>query len=334
MRIFLTGGTGLIGSHVAERLRHRGDTVVALVRGTSNSAHLAGVGCKLVEGDILDPPESLASAMAGCDLVIHAAAKVFEKGSREDFVRLNVRGTETVLGAAALTAPRVVHLSSVAVYAGVRPEPALTEERWTEADPDRQGAYAASKHLSEQAAWRLHQRGLIQLTTVRPSVVYGERDRAATPILIRLVSLPIVPLPGGGKSRLTLVYAGNVARGVVAAADRPTTIGRAYNLALDHPVTLRELTALLSDALGRRHRTLSVPAAPLNVLAEGVEWLTRLVPILPRTGVRRAIRSLTRDNPYSSGRAGMELGWANLITHREGVRRTVEWWCHRSETDE
>lgn len=333
MRIFLTGGTGLIGSHVAERLRGRGDQVVALVRDTSDRSHLSRIGCEMVEGDILDPPGTLGRAMAGCDLVIHVAAKVFERGKRKDFVRLNVEGTESILQAAARAAPRVIHLSSVAVYSGVPPAPALTEDRWIEADPTRQSAYAASKHLSERAAWRLHDEGSIRLTTVRPSVVYGERDRAATPIMVRFASLPVVPLLGGGKALLSLVYAGNVARGVVAAADREATVGRAYNLALDYPVTLREMAGLVSAALGRRHRTLSIPATPVSLVVNGVARLTRLVPILPRTDLRRAVRSLTRDNPYDSTRARIELGWANLITHREGVRRTIEWWRQRSEVE-
>lgn len=332
MRIFLTGGTGLIGSHVAAGLRQRGDDVVALVRPTSDRSHLEGIGCELVEGDVLDAPDALAASMIRCDAVVHAAAKVFERGDREEFIRLNVRGTESVLRAAGRVAPRVVHLSSVAVYAGVRPDPPLTEERWADADPERQSAYPASKHLSERAAWHLHREGSVRLTTVRPTVVYGERDRAATPLMMRFASLPVVPLPGGGRARLPLVYAGNVASGVIAALDRPSTVGRAYNLALDNPVTLREVVTLLHTALGQRRWTPGIPAAPLHGLANLVEWVTRLTPGAHRTGARRAVRLLTRDNPYDSDRARVELGWSNLITHREGVRRTVEWWRERTET--
>jgi 2-alkyl-3-oxoalkanoate reductase len=329
VRIFITGGTGLIGSHVAEQLRHRGDEVVALVRPTSVRAHLDQLGAELVEGDVLDAPETMARRMHGCDAVVHAAAKVFERGRRATFLRWNVAGTESVLHAAALAAPRVVHLSSVAVYSGVAPAPSLTEGRWTEADPDRQAPYAASKHLSERAAWRLHREGVVRLTTLRPAVVYGERDRAATPIMMRCARLPFVPLPGGGRARLPLVYAGNVAAGVLAALDREIAIGRAYNLAQDHPLTGRELVDLLGTALGRRSRAVHFPALPVRAIAAAVDALSRAAPLVSRTDLRRAVASLVRDNPYDSSRARIELGWTNLITHREGLRRTAGWWRGR-----
>jgi nucleoside-diphosphate-sugar epimerase len=257
--------------------------------------------------------------------VIHAAAMVFERGARKAFRRLNVRGTAGVLRAAALAAPRVVHLSSVAVYARVRPNPLLEEERWAESDPAHQGAYAASKTESERVAWRLHEEGGIRLTTVRPAVVYGERDRAAALLMIRFARLPVVPLPGGGRTRLPLVYAGNVARGVLAALDREEAIGRAYNLAQDHPLTGRELVGLLAAGLERRPRVIPLPAPPVRALAAAVYHVTRWTP-LPTTDLRRGVRALTRDNPYDSSRARMELGWTNLVTHEEAVRRTIAWW--------
>ena len=326
VRVFLTGGTGMIGSHVAERLRSRGDAVTALVRPTSDARHLRDLGCDLVEGDVADPPRDLAAAMRGADAVIHAAAKVFQAGFRDDYLRANVQGTENVLAAAALAAPRVIHVSSVAVYAGVDGSRPLTEDRWIEADPDRQNSYAASKHLSERAAWRLHQDGRIRLTTVRPSVVYGERDRSATRVFVRVASFPLVPLPGGGRTTLPVVYADNVARGIIAALDREGAVGRAYNLARDTPITGRELLSFVARELDRRSRVVPLPGAPARLAAAALERLTRWLPRVPTLDVERAVRSLTRDNPYDSTRARLELGWGPLVTHHEGMRRTMEWW--------
>jgi 2-alkyl-3-oxoalkanoate reductase len=323
--IFLTGGTGLIGSHVAEQLRGRNMEVVALVRKTSDTRHLERVGCRIVEGDVLGGSERLAAAMRDCHTVIHAAALVFERAGRKKFRSLNVVGTERVLQAAALAAPRVVHVSSVAVYSRLPYVPSLTEDRWVEADPKRQGAYAASKTESERLAWDLHDRGSIRLTTVRPAVVYGERDRAATPLMLRLARLPAVPLPGGGRTRLPLVYAGNVARGVLATLDREAAMGRAYNLAEDHPVSAREMARLLAEAVGRKARVLTVPTAPLRALTAGLYQVTHWAP-LPTADFRRGVNILTRDNPYDSSRARVELGWIDLMTHEEAVRRTVTWW--------
>lgn len=327
--VFLTGGTGLIGSHVAERLRGRGDDVIALVRPTSDTRHLQSLGCELVEGDLLDPPREMAARMRGANAVIHAAAKVFQSGSREEYLRVNVEGTRAILEAASAAAPRVIHLSSVAVYAGLPMDEPLREDRWTAADPDRQNRYAASKHRSERAAWRAHEEGRIRLTTVRPSVVYGERDRSATPVMVRYATLPLVPLPGGGRSVVPVVYAGNVAAGVVAALDREAAEGRAYNLALDVPVTGRELLTLLGRGLGRRPRVVPIPAGPARALAGILEAVSRRLPGAPTVDARRAAHSLSTDNPYDSSRARLELGWTSMIPHDEGLRRTLAWWRSR-----
>ena len=329
MRIFLTGGTGFIGSHVAGRLRGLGHSVVALVRETSDTAHLESLGCETVVGDVLAPVDELAGLMRGADAVVHAAAKVFEAGGRDAYIRLNVAGTENVLRAAGRAAPRVVHLSSVAVYAGLPMDRPLTEDRWTDADPRRQAPYAASKHLAERAAWRLHDEGVIRLTTVRPSVVYGERDRAATPVIVGFVRRKVVPLVGGGRTTLPLVYAGNVARGVVEALERDAAIGRAYNLARDLPITGRELVDRVAGALELSPWVVPVPTTLARSGAAVVETVSRLLPFVPRSDARRAVRSLSVDNPYDSSRARLELGWSGHTSHAEGIRRTMEWWRER-----
>lgn len=326
MRIFLTGGTGMLGSHVAERLRARGDQVVALVRSSSDTAHLESIGCTLVVGELGDAPPIMAHRIRGADAVIHAAAKVFQSGSRDEYLRVNLEGTERLLEAAGASAPRFIHISSVAVYAGLSMDRPLTEDRWTEADPERQSAYAASKHLSERAAWRAHEEGHVQVTTLRPSVVYGERDRSATPVMVRYASLPLVPLIDGGRTTLPVVYAGNVADGIVAALDRPTSVGRAYNLAFDLPLTARQLVPLFGAGLERAPRTFTIPATPIGAVAAGIRALTRSIPGLPTLDATRAIRSLSRDNPYDSHRARAELDWDPRVSHEEGIRRTLEWW--------
>lgn len=332
MRIFLTGGTGLLGSHIAERLRARGDQVVALVRSSSDSSHLESIGCDMVVGTLEDAPNTMAARMRGADAVIHAAAKVFQSGSRAEYLRVNLDGTERLLEAASMSAPRFIHISSVAVYAGLSMERPLTEDRWTEADPDRQSPYAASKHLSERAAWRAHEMGKVELTALRPSVVYGERDRSATPVMVRYASLPLVPLIDGGRTTLPVVYAGNAADGIVAALDRRASVGRAYNLALDLPLNARQLVSLLGAGLRRSPRTFTLPGRPLGAMAAGIRALTRSIPALPTLDGTRVIRSLSHDNPYDSRRARAELDWDPRISHEEGVRRAVEWWLQRDRS--
>src|ERR1700682_1092685 len=102
MKVFLTGGTGFIGGHVAGKLRDRGDQVAALVRNRGKASKLSESGCELIEGG-LDDTEAIRRGTDGADAVIHGAA-VYEVGipkrKRSAMYDANVLGTENVLRAA------------------------------------------------------------------------------------------------------------------------------------------------------------------------------------------------------------------------------------------
>ena len=97
--LLVTGATGLVGSHVAEQALQRGWRVRALVRQNAKVGFLRGLNVELVDGD-LDQPESLQSACEGVTIVIHCAAKVGDWGRTDEYRRINVTGTRSLLGAA------------------------------------------------------------------------------------------------------------------------------------------------------------------------------------------------------------------------------------------
>src|SRR5688572_28768577 len=119
MRVFVTGGTGFIGGHVARKLRERGDDVVALVRAPEKARALEELGCELVAGSLADPA-AIRKGMGGTDAVVHGAA-IYEVGIPESAHRAmyeaNVVGTETVMRAALEgKVPKVVYISTVAAF--------------------------------------------------------------------------------------------------------------------------------------------------------------------------------------------------------------------------
>ncbi len=328
MRVFLTGGTGLLGSHTAEALAAAGHQVVALARPTADAAALAGVA-QVVRGDVLDPPARLESLMRGCDAVVHAAALLYRRGARRaEYERLNVVATESLLRAAgAAGVGRAVHVSSIAVYAPAAEASAYSEESWLDGALPARMSYAITKRAGEAAAWRVHAEGRVRLTTVRPGVLYGERDRWLTPPLARVVRLPVVPLPGGGRTTVPVVYAGNVARGIVAALGRDATVGRAYNLSDDGGLTSRELLMVFGETVGRAPRIVTIPGTLLVAAAAVGDVVARIF----GANLRRAARRLLDDNRFSSERARRELGWtqegpAALVPPTQAVVRTAEWW--------
>lgn len=326
MKVFLTGGTGLIGSHLAERLRARGDEVVCLQREGSDTGFLDSLGCDVVRGDVRDEVERISAAASGCDVVVHAAALVYAGLPWETIHAVNVDGTRRVLEAASRAGvPRAVHVSSVATYGSRTGR--VDESTSTSTPIPASDFYARSKREAETAARAVAEAHGLPLTIVRPSAIYGPRDRLFAPILARLARLPLIPVFGSGRTSLPVVYAGNVAHAIERVLDRPGDGGevRIYNVSRDHPIGTRELIGGFAAGLGTRARFLPIPA---SIVVGGAHLIARLGGILPVARdlpVVRAAKLTTEPNPYRTERIRDELGWEPPFTHEEGIRATTRW---------
>jgi 2-alkyl-3-oxoalkanoate reductase len=326
-RALVTGGTGLVGSHVVERLVRDGWTVRALVRSPSRMVETLGAEC--VIGDVLHDDE-FSRAAAGCDAIFHNAAAITPSGGWESFRRLNLDGTMHAIAAARASGARLVHLSSVAVYgprSRYRADGLRTDEA-TPLSPLPEGAYyARSKRESEELVMRAHAAGEIWATALRPPVIYGRRDRQFVPRMARLVSRGFAPLIGPGASKFAIVHAANVADGVVRAASSNAAGGQAYNLANDFDVTVRRFFELAGEGLGRRIRFIRLPLPLARGTLRAVKAITRAVTGGTLSVVSSASLSLlTRDNPFTSERARAELGWAPSVRPEVGIPDAFRWW--------
>ena len=330
MRLALvTGATGLVGSHVVERLLADGWRVRALVRDPAGAAWLAARGAELAQGDVLDAP-SLARASSGCGALFHTAAAVTPTGGWEAFRRPNVDGTRNVVDAAAASGARLLHLSSVAVYgsgARYRADGRKTDEE-TPLAPLPDGAwYARSKRESEAMVLDAHAAKRVWATAIRPCVIYGPRDRQFVPRLARVLRFGFAPLLGQGRTTLPLVHAASVADAAVRAVDADVAGGRAYNVTNDFALTPREFFRLAGEGLGRRVRLVPMPV-PLASLA--VRLGLRAVSLVKGGNLNvvagGSLDFLTKDNPFTSARARRELGWSPPLPPEAGVPAAFRWW--------
>lgn len=324
MKVFVTGGTGLVGSHVAERYRGRGADVVCFQRESSDTAFLRSIGCRITTGDVRDDPERTAGAMAGCDGVVHSAALVYAEEPWPRIRAVNVDGTERVLRAAALAGVhRVVHISSVAVYGDV--DGPVDEDASTDAALRPGDLYARSKRGAERVAREVAAEEGIGLRVLRPSAVYGERDRVFAPALAALLRLPFTPLLGPGHATLPVVYAGNVAAAVAAALAAESPGAAVFNLGADFPTTQRELLSGLARGLGVTERFLPVPAPLIRWGARVGDHLGFRPPGARDLSLSRLSQLALSDNPFRSERARRVLGWEPPYPPNEALERTGTW---------
>lgn len=326
-RALVTGATGLVGSHIVERLVADGWDVRGLVRSPSKA--LVSLGAEPVQGDVLDR-DSFVRAAHGADVIFHNAAAITAGGGWEVYRRLNVDGTTNAIAAAEASGARLLHTSSVAVYGAEGrfrgPEGKTSEDTPLGPLTERE-FYARSKRESERLVMDAHAAKRIWASAVRPDVVYGKRDRQFVPRIARILRHGFAPLIGGGRTTLPIVHAANVADGVVRAAMHESAGGRAYNLANDFDVTMREFLELGGRGLGRRVRFVPVSAA----VAKGA--LTSAGALVAALTFGRvhivssdSLTILTENNPFTSERAKRELGWAPAVHPSDSIPEAFRWW--------
>ncbi len=324
MKVFLTGGTGLVGSHTIECLVAAGHTVTALVRNGAGTDIVTSLGATPSNGCVED--ESSWEAAHGCEAIVHGAALVTQRRSWAAFQAINIDGTRLAAVTAVRCGARLVHISSIAVY-GRRPaaQPRSMDENapWTRlAETD---FYARSKRRAEEVIWSVAGETGLTAAALRPCVVYGERDRAFLPRVIGALRFGVAPLVGGGNNDLTVVYAGTVARAVLAAVERPDATG-SFNVTNDGSMTQREFVLAVGRALGRRVRLFKIPVAAASAVATSYHHIHRLTRPRQYAGVALGVaRFMAADNPFCSNRARDLLGWQPATSPTENVERSVRW---------
>ena len=332
MRVFVTGGTGLLGRHVITALVVRGDAVTALSRSDRSDDDLRSLGAEPLRGDVRDSAV-LARGVEGADAVVHAAAIVLSDADWPAFLDTNVTPTVALARACARSRRRLVHISSVAAYGRATTYAGgggSVSEAFGLAAPITAGDhYARSKREAELAVWKAADEERLSAVALRPCVLYGEGDRAFTIRAARLLRFGVAPVIGGGRNALSAVYAGNVAVAVLAALDRPHVTG-AFNVANDGRITVREFIEQFAAGLGVKAVLLPIPRALAWRAAQAADAVRRLVrPAQSVNLLKTAVQFLASENPYLSTKAERELGWRPAIAPADAARRTGQWFRDR-----
>ncbi|MFA6132923.1 MAG: NAD-dependent epimerase/dehydratase family protein [Phycisphaerae bacterium] len=323
----VTGGTGLLGSHIVEKLRASGQDVRVLCRPGSDTALLDSWGVEKAPGDVTDPA-SLQAAMKGVKTVYHAAAQVGDWGPWERFVAVTIEGTRNMIQAArAAGVGRFLHISSISSYG--HPDGAglvLDETAPLGVNLHRWSYYSRAKVEAENLIREASARGDFPVTIVKPSWLYGPRDRASMPRLIRAIRAGKCKLLGDGGNRLNLTYAGNEAEGCILAATSDKAVGETYNLSNDGVITQAEYFNKIAQCIGAKPVTRKVPYKVAYNAAFLMELFGHLLATKkPPLVTRYAVWLMGRRCFFSCDKARRELGWQPTVGYDEGIARSVKW---------
>lgn len=324
MKVLVTGATSLLARHTAEALLRRGERVVVFQR------HASAVDTEQILGDVRDR-ERLFAAAAGCDAIIHAAAKVGVVGKWSDYRTVNVDGTANVIAAARRQGvARLIHVSTPSVthaghsLVGALAEPAVTGRT--------NAFYAESKAIAERLALAASDESLA-VVAIRPHLVWGPGDTQLVGRIVERAKSGRLALVGDGAALIDTTYIDNAASALVAALDaaHPTArcAGRAYVIANGEPRPIRELVLGICRAAGI---DASPRRIPLRIALRAGSLVERLWSMKPGDDepplTRFMAEQLGTAHWFDPRPTREDLGWIPTVSIDEGLRQLADWFAN------
>ena len=319
---FVTGGTGFIGSHLAESLLQCGYSEVrCLVR--SKPKWLSGIDIIPVRATLMDQ-SAIIEAVSGVDYVYHLGG-VTRATNWDALYDGNVLATRNLLNAIELANPsikKVLITSTLAVIGRV--DDATADQIPDESTPRNPvSQYGLSKAVMEDVVWRQFGSKL-PITIIRPSSVYGPRDRDIY-TFFRTVSRGICPILRGDKG-LSLVHASDLVQGIIAAAESKTAAGNTYFLGSRDVVSWAGLRTATLSALQRKAISVYLPRILVRPLGAASQFLGKLAGEYPPLNREKAREILYAAKTCSSVKARQDFGYLEDVTLAEGVAQTIAWY--------
>ena len=315
-RVLVTGASGFIGSHIAERLLAQGAAVRLLVRRPDRVGAMAASGAAIHEGD-LTIPASLRGCCDGIDIVFHSAAWIGTPYIRAAAWGTNVDGTRAVMAEARRSGVRrFVHLSSVAVYGPVRT--GVVTENLTLGGAIE--PYGESKIAAEAAAHDAAGDD-VEVVITRPGMVYGPRSRAWTVRLVRWITEGRPAMVAGGHGYARPIFIENLLDALVLCATVPAAGQQTFTL-IDGNVRWREYLHYYARMVGGRPRSVSYPVSWLIALTDELRArVTRRPPRIRRAALGYAVSHAV----FSTEKARGLLGWQPRYAMPEAMALTQAW---------
>lgn len=324
MKILVTGGTGFIGSRLVERLVRQEHQVCCVAKDRLNSVFLESIKVELVLGDLNDGM-NLDEIVEGAECIYHLAGMTRARSNRE-YYEGNYLATKKFINICARSSKnlkRFVYVSSQAAAGPSRNGKPLTEDA-----PCRPVShYGRSKMLAEKEVLRY--RDKLPITIVRPSAVYGPRDRDMYQYIL-LVKKHLQPLVGLGTKWLNLIYVDDLVSGLLLAGEHPNAEDETFFIGSETSYATAEIGKTIAAILNLKPIRIHIPhLAVFSVGAIG-EGIARLTGKQIFFNIQKAKESVQPGWIFSVQKAKSRLGFSQRVSLLEGMRRTYGWYEENS----
>ena len=322
----VTGATGFIGGHLAQRLVEEGYQVRCLARASSDTSRLEKLDVEIATGD-LTSAKTLARASKGCRYVFHCGALVSDWATPDEIARINVEGTRSLLEAAVdASVERFIHFSTTDVYG----YPGGAEVDETYAGTRFRNWYSETKRAAEVEVRRIEKARALDTVILRPATVYGPGSTDVIGGIARAIRGGNMLLVDRGRVVAGLVYVDNLIDAALLALRHDAAAGHAFNASDGLDVTWKEFTDDLAKGLGCSPVRWSLPYSMANGIGFSLEHGYRLLRRTTRLHMppllsRQAVHVLGRNQRFSSRKARELLGWEPRVDYAAGLAATVAW---------
>ncbi|MGK7950041.1 MAG: NAD-dependent epimerase/dehydratase family protein [Xenococcaceae cyanobacterium] len=320
-KVLVTGGKGFLGGHIASQLSAMGETVRIFARPPAKENYEGETSeNNVVWGDIRDS-KAVEQAVKGMDNIIHVVSNFRKGGSdKKEAYAINVEGTNNVLEAAKKYGVKhLIHCSTIGVHGTVLEIPANEETPFNPTD-----LYQETKLIAEKRVWEFYRETDLPITVIRPISLFGPGDLRMLK-LFRMIQQSKFIMVGKGEVFFHPSYIDDVVRGFILCLNNEKAIGEAFIIGGEAYITLNELCKLIADELKVAPPKITVPLAPVIVLATLCERLYEPFGIEPPLH-RRRVSFFQNNRAFSIDKAKQVLGYEPKYSLKEAIQKTIYWY--------
>lgn len=311
--ILVTGATGFVGSRLSERLSvEEKATVTGLGRNLDRVSHLNSQGVTLKTVDLLDT-EALKRAVEGQEFIFHTAAVM--DADPDTAKSVNVEATEDLVRLAGKAGvSRIIHISTVGAYDMAN----RTEvDESTPLALDHPATYPRTKAQAEKSALDMADKFEIELTIVRPSMIYGPGHGIWTVGMFKNIQEGKPVFLGDGSAHFNPVYIDDVVNALILCAKSPEAAGESFNLSAE-VTTWREFMSYYGDLCNKKPKGLPLFVAHLMAFANKIPGVNTPID-------QGFIEMANSHKHFPTDKAFEILGWEPKVDLEEGIKRTTQW---------